>query len=213
MFEYLMPSLFMKTFDRTLLQESFTAVVKIQQRYARELGVPWGISEAAYDSRDDAHNYLYRAFGVPDIALSRAAVERLVVAPYATMLALMVDRDASIKNLRNMARRGGIGRLGFCEAFELHGGRFPARGRGTLVRSFMAHHQGMSLVSLCNVLLDSPMQKRFHSEPMVAATELLLQERIPILRAPVENAPPAGVLLSEMTMAALLPGPPVRTEA
>jgi cyclic beta-1,2-glucan glucanotransferase len=213
MFEYLMPSLFMKTFDRTLLQESLTAVVKIQQRYARELGVPWGISEAACDSRDDAQNYLYRAFGVPDVALSRAAAERLVVAPYATMLALMVDRDASIKNLRNMARRGGIGRFGFCEAFEFHGGRFPVRGRDTLIRSFMAHHQGMSLVSLCNVLLDSPMQRRFHCEPMVAATELLLQERIPVLRAPVENAPPVGGLLPEMTMAALLSGPPVRTEA
>jgi cyclic beta-1,2-glucan synthetase len=206
MFEYLMPALFMKTFERTLLQESLAAVVKIQQRYARELGVPWGISESAYNSRNSSRDYLYRAFGVPAVGLSRAVAERLVVAPYATMLALMIDRHASIKNLRNMAKRGWIGRFGFFEAFEFPAKHFRVRRRDTVIRSFMAHHQGMSLVSLCNALFDSPMQRRFHSEPMVAATELLLQERVPALPPEVDNEPPrTGLLGLEIAMASALP--------
>jgi hypothetical protein len=206
MFEYLMPALFMKTFERTLLQESLAAVVKIQQRYARELGVPWGISESAYNSRNSSRDYLYRAFGIPAVGLSRAVAERLVVAPYATMLALMIDRHGSVKNLRNMAKRGWVGRFGFFEAFEFPAKHFRVRRRDTVIRSFMAHHQGMSLVSLCNALLDSPMQRRFHSEPMVAATELLLQERVPALPAEVDNdPPPTGLLGLEMAMATALP--------
>src|SRR5579864_8944 len=187
MFEYLMPSIFMKTFAPSLLGEALNGVVQVQQAFAQEQNVPWGISESSCSARNRDMHYRYRAFGIPAVSLSRTPPANLVVAPYASMLALMIDRQLAAKNLHSMARRGWTGRYGFFEAIDFQSGVPATRQNGTVVRSFMAHHQGMGLLALCNALLGNPMQKRFHAEPIVAAAELLLQERVPAMFAAVEN--------------------------
>ncbi len=186
MFEYLMPALFMQTWAGTLLGESLRSVVRIQRLYARERRIPWGISESAHALRDGALNYQYRAFGVPSCGLDRILPDDLVVAPYATVLSLMVDPSAALENLRHLASRGWLAQYGFYEAIDF---RRRARGprRVEVIRAFMVHHQGMSLLALANVLLDNSIQKLFHSDPAVLATELLLQERMPAL---AEATPP-----------------------
>jgi hypothetical protein len=188
MFEYLMPALFMQTWADTLLGESLRSVVRIQRLYARERRIPWGISESAHAGRDGALNYQYRAFGVPSCGLDRIPPDDLVVAPYATVLSLMVEPHTAIENLRHMATRGWLAKYGFYEAID-----FRRRARGQrkveVIRAFMAHHQGMSFLALANVLLGNPIQKLFHSDPAVLATELLLQERMPAMvdaKAPEE---------------------------
>ena len=183
MFEYLMPALFMKTFTPSLLGESLSGVVRVQQAYARERDLPWGISESSCSSRNCDLDYNYRNFGIPAISLQRTAADNVVVAPYASMLALMIDRRMAAENLRHMASCGWTGRYGFFEAVDFPKRLAATRQTATVVRSFMAHHQGMGLLALCNTLLGNPMQNRFHAEPIVAATELLLQERVPALFA------------------------------
>lgn len=175
MFEYLMPSLFLRNFEDSLLAASAASAVRIQQLYCRDRRVPWGVSEAAHGARDAALNYQYRAFGVPVLGLSRMRPEDLVIAPYASMLALMVDPAGATKNLRNMADRGWRGRYGFFESID-YTGRRPV-----VVNAYMVHHQGMGLLALANSLLDQSIQRRFHADPIVLATELLLQERLPVL--------------------------------
>jgi cyclic beta-1,2-glucan synthetase len=181
MFEYLMPALFMRTFAPTLLYQTMSGIVRIQQAYAREHGIPWGISESAHGTRDNGLRYGYRAFGVPAMSLQPTPAGRpsLVVAPYATVLALLVDRSRAIKNLHDMASRGWMGRYGFFESIDFGTGRRTGDYQPTIVRSFMAHHQGMSLLALCNTLMDNIMQTRFHSDVLVAAADRLLEERIP----------------------------------
>ena len=188
MFEYLMPSIFMKTFAPSLLGESLSGVVQVQKAYAQERNVPWGISESSCSSRGLDLHYDYRAFGIPAVSISSDKPTSLVVAPYASMLALMIDKEPAVKNLRRMASRGWTGRYGFYDAVDFPSPEALLRQNGTIVRSFMAHHVGMGFLALCNALLGNPMQKRFHSEPMVAATELLLQERIPAVFAVAEEA-------------------------
>jgi cyclic beta-1,2-glucan glucanotransferase len=180
MFEYLMPCLYMKAYGHTLLAESLNTAVRVQQRYGRERNVPWGISESACGTRDHALNYQYRAFGVPVLAANPKLPEGLVVAPYATMLAAMVDQAAASQNLHVMASLGWMGRYGFYESMDY-------TLRPTLVRMYMVHHQAMGLMALSNALLGSPMQTRFHADPLVVATEYLLQERLPTLQEAVED--------------------------
>jgi cyclic beta-1,2-glucan synthetase len=188
MFEYLMPDLLMPGYENTLLQQTAQAAVKRQIEYGRQRGVPWGISESGYHATDAALNYQYRAFGVPGLGLKRGLVEDLVVAPYATVLALMVQPRAAFQNLQRLAAEGLAGRYGFYEAIDYTPSRLPpaplagrAGGRpaGAVVRSYMAHHQGMALLALAHVLLGQPMQRRFAADPQVQASLLLLQERIP----------------------------------
>jgi hypothetical protein len=179
MFEYLMPSIFMKTFSPSLLGKSLSGVVRAQQAYGREQNVPWGISESSCSTRGKDLHYDYRAFGIPGVALSAESPDKLVVAPYASMLALMIDRRQAADNLRRMASSGWTGRYGFFEAVDFQKSEGHGLKSGTVVRSFMAHHQGMGFLALCNVLLGNQMQARFHADPMVAATEYLLQERVP----------------------------------
>ncbi len=194
MFEYLMPLLFMKNYPGTLVAESCAAMVRIQRRHGRRRRTPWGISESAYRARDSAGNYQYRAFGVPGIAMQTGSAERLVVAPYATMLALMVDRASATENLRSMAARRWLGRFGFYEAVEFSGRRLDGRARTEVIRSYMVHHQGMSLLSLANVLLEDSQRMRFHADPLVRATELLLQERVPaMVEGEALETPPVAV--------------------
>ena len=179
MFEYLMPLLVMPLFPNSLLEQTCRAVIRRQIDYGRQRGVPWGISESAYNLTDAAQNYQYHAFGVPGLGLQRGLAQELVVAPYATALALHVDPTAAAQNLKRMAGDGWLGRYGFYEAVDFNPKRAPHGQNHTIVRSFMAHHQGMSLLSFAHVLLDRPMQRRFTADPQVQATLLLLQERLP----------------------------------
>jgi cyclic beta-1,2-glucan synthetase len=179
MFEYLMPLLVMPTYERTLLDQTCRAAVARQIAYGKKRGVPWGISESGYNAIDVHRNYQYRAFGVPGLGLKRGLAEDLVIAPYASALALMVAPEQACLNLERLAAEGLEARYGFYEAIDHTPSRLPSGKTSVVVRSFMAHHQGMSLLSLAHLLLDRPMQKRFESVPMFQATRLLLQERIP----------------------------------
>ena len=179
MFEYLMPLLVMPTYEHTLLDQTCKAAVARQIEYGRKRGVPWGSSESGYNAIDVHLNYQYRAFGVPGLGLKRGLAEDLVIAPYATALALTVAPEEACLNLERLAAEGFAGTYGFYEAIDYTPSRLPRGQSSAVVRSFMAHHQGMSFLSLAYVLLDRPMQKRFESEPMFQATMLLLQERIP----------------------------------
>ncbi|HZV94825.1 MAG TPA: glucoamylase family protein [Candidatus Nitrosocosmicus sp.] len=179
MFEYLMPSLVMRTPDGSLLDQTSRLVVQRQRAYALAHGVPWGISESAYNVRDLDLTYQYSSFGVPGLGLERGLGEDLVIAPYATALGAMVDAPAAARNFAELARVGGLGAYGYYEALDYTRSRLPEGKRVAVIRAYMAHHQGMTVVALANVLLDGRMRERFHSEPMVQATELLLQERPP----------------------------------
>ena len=179
MFEYLMPMLVMPSYDDTLLDQTCKAAVASQIDYGRKSGVPWGVSESGYNAIDAQLNYQYRAFGVPGLGLKRGLAEDLVIAPYATAMALMVEPEKACLNLERMATEGFAGKFGFYEAIDYTPSRLPRGQENVVVRSFMAHHQGMSLVSFAYLLLDRPMQQRFAMEPLFQATMLLLQERIP----------------------------------
>jgi cyclic beta-1,2-glucan glucanotransferase len=196
-FEYLMPLLVMKSYPETLLDQSCRMAVRRQAEYGAERGVPWGISESAYNLSDRHGNYQYKAFGVPGLGLRRGLADELVVAPYATALAAMVEPQLAARNLRRLSNERCAGAYGYYEAIDYtHGavgevaaGESAAPSGGTVVRAFMAHHQGMTLVSLANVLLGETMVKRFHADPRVKATELLLQERVP-REAPITQPRP-----------------------
>jgi cyclic beta-1,2-glucan synthetase len=178
-FEYLMPALWMRNYPNTLLERSRLAAVRSQQMYGETKGVPWGISESAYFKMDEAGNYQYYAFGLPHLALRKPELKRLVISPYSTFLALNVDSLASIQNLRRMADEGWCAPYGFYEAADFTAGRkrWGQRQKPDLVRCWMAHHQGMSLLSLANFLCEGVVQRWFHADPRVQATELLLHEK------------------------------------
>jgi len=179
MFEYLMPLLVMPTYENTLIDQTQRAVIKGQIDYGKQRGVPWGISESGYNTVDVHLNYQYRAFGVPGLGLKRGLAEDLVIAPYASTLALMVAPEAACINLQRLAAEGIVGKYGFYEAVDYTPSRQRRGESKTVIQSFMAHHQGMSLLSLAYLLLDRPMQRRFVSNPLFQATLLLLQEKIP----------------------------------
>jgi cyclic beta-1,2-glucan synthetase len=189
MFEYLMPLLVMRTYPGTLLHETYGAVVQRQMQYGERRGVPWGISESAYLAQDLEGNYQYRAFGVPGLGLKRGLADDLVVAPYASLLAAPLAPDAVVANLAQLRAASLEGRYGFYEAIDYTPDRLPKDTHGGVpLPTYMAHHQGMTLVALDNALNGSPMQNRFHADPRVRAAELLLQERIPQL-VPLKNPP------------------------
>ena len=179
MFEYLMPLLVMPTYEHTLLDRTYEAVVERQIAYGMQRGVAWGISESGYNTVDAALNYQYRAFGVPGLGLKRGLADDLVVTPYASALALMVAPEQACRNLQRLAAEGLAGKFGFYEAVDYTPSRLPRGQSSAVIRSFMAHHQGMIFLSLAYLLLDRPMQRRFESDPMFQATALLLQERVP----------------------------------
>lgn len=179
MFEYLMPNLVMPTYDNTLLDHSNKGSVKRQIEYGRQQGTPWGISESCYNVVDAHLNYQYRAFGVPGLGFKRGLGEDHVIAPYATVMALMVDAEASFENIERMVEKGYEGKYGLYESVDFTTSRMPRGQDQIIIQTFMVHHLGMSLLSLAYVLLDQPMQKRFEAEPQFQATLLLLQEQIP----------------------------------
>jgi cyclic beta-1,2-glucan synthetase len=195
MFEYLMPALWMKSHPNTLLDKAMRGAVRVQQAYGASQGVPWGISEAAYSTKDDASNYMYQAFGVPGLALHVEREESLVITPYSSCLALLVDPPTAVENLLHMAKKKWLSDYGFFESADYTGtkrSRFLPR-EYELVRAWMAHHQGMSLVAICSTLHNSPFQRWFHAEPIVQASELILQER-PLRVKPLQDTQPRRVL-------------------
>jgi cyclic beta-1,2-glucan synthetase len=192
MFEYLMPSLVMRAPAGSLIEQTTRLIVRRQMSYAASLDIPWGISESAYGARDLELTYQYSNFGVPGLGLKRGLSENLVIAPYATGLAAMVDPTAAMRNYARLEEVGALGSYGFYEALDYTRTRLPEGIDVVIVKAFMAHHQGMTIVAAANVLFDGRMRARFHSDSMVKAAELLLHERTPrdvsIARPRVEEA-------------------------
>jgi cyclic beta-1,2-glucan synthetase len=186
MFEYLMAPLLMRSHPDTLLHQSCQGAVAHQIRYGRERNVPWGISESGYYHFDSNQNYQYKAFGVPGLGYKRGLSDDLVIAPYASLLALPWQPEAVMKNLAHLRELEMIGVYGLYEAIDFTRSRLPLGKAQAIVQSYMVHHQGMILASLVNLLQDNIMVERFHASPSIASVELLLQERIPH-HAPVEN--------------------------
>ncbi len=179
MFEYLMPPLVMRAPADSLLSRTERLAVRRQRAYTEKMGIPWGVSEAAYNARDVNYTYQYSPFGVPGLGLVRGLSDNLVIAPYATGLAAMVDPPAAVANFAHLQRLGAMGRYGFYEALDYTPARVPAGAEHAVVRCYMAHHQGMTIVAIGNVVSGGLMRDRFHAVPQVRATELLLQERAP----------------------------------
>ncbi len=210
MFEYLMPLLVLRSHPETLLENTCRAVVRAQILHGRRQRVPWGISESAFHLVDQHGNYQYKAFGVPGLGLKRGLAEDLVISPYATALAALVDPAAAAANFRRLAREGAARRFGFYEALDYTPRKtFTAEGETVAdgprlqpVRAFLAHHQGMTVVALANVVLGGPMVRRFHSDPRVLATEPLLQERVPRFVPITQPRPPESTRFEPPALAA-----------
>lgn len=179
MFEYLMPQLVMPSYQDTLISTTCHHAVLQQMHYGRQTGLPWGVSESGYNRTDAQFNYQYRAFGVPGLGLKRGLAEDRVVAPYATMMALMLEPQAALHNLQRLQGMGARGGFGFYEALDFTPSRLNRGEIHALIRSYMAHHQGMGFLALSHALLGSRMPQRFSAEPLFKATQLLLQERMP----------------------------------
>jgi cyclic beta-1,2-glucan synthetase len=190
MFEYLMPLLVMRSFPFTMLAQTCEGAVSRQRAYGAERRVPWGVSESAYNFRDRHHTYQYRAFGVPDLALKRGLGRDLVIAPYASLLAALVDPEPALANLAQLELLGALGPYGFRDAIDYT--RRDGDGTHAVVHAYMAHHLGMSLIALTNIQRNGLWQRRFHGDPLVRSAELLLHERIPrrlVLREPQRTRP------------------------
>lgn len=179
MFEYLMPQLVMPLWPDTLLSRMCQTAVTQQIAWGKAHHIPWGISESAWYAFDNQHNYQYHAFGVPGLGLKRGLSQDMVIAPYATLLALPVQAQAAIKNLQSLEKLGAHGVYGFYEALDFTASRLPQGQSQVIIESWMAHHQGMGFLALSNLLLDAPMVKRFAANPDFASARLLLQERVP----------------------------------
>lgn len=179
MFEYLMPLLVMPTYDNTLLNQTYKAIIQKQMDYGKKREIPWGVSESGYNMVDANLNYQYKAFGVPGTGLKRGLGEDLVISPYSTMMALMVSPDHAYDNLQVLKDAGFEGKYGFFEAIDYTTSRLQRKQTHSVIRSFMAHHQGMGFLSIAYLLLNKPMQQRFIADIHVKSALLLLQERIP----------------------------------
>jgi cyclic beta-1,2-glucan synthetase len=179
MFEYLMPSLIMRAPTMSVLEQTNRVIVRRQIEYGESLSTAWGISESAYNARDPEFTYQYSNFGVPGLGLKRGLRQNVVIAPYATALAAIVDPIAAARNFERLASEGGRGRFGWFEALDYTPSRLPDGHSVAVVRAFMSHHQGMTIVAIADALLEGATRARFHTEPMIRAAELLLQERMP----------------------------------
>lgn len=197
MFEYLMPLLFQHSYGKSLLDKAARQAVNVQISYARKRRIPWGISESAHGDLDLNKTYQYKAFGVPELGLKRMIEEQLVVAPYASMLAIGIAPQATIANLKQLAGYGLLNEYGYYESIDFSRQPGPDSECGVIVKAYMAHHQGMAFLALTNFLCDNPFPRRFHATPQVRAFELLLQEQIPIL-------PPLHYIATQKTAPMLL---------
>ena len=206
MFEYLMPSLVMRAPAGSILEHTNRLIVRRQITYGRSRSVPWGISESQFNARDMEGTYQYSSFGVPDLGYKRGLGENIVIAPYATALAAMVDPAAAVANFKHLCDEGGCSTYGLYEALDYTPERIPAGAKVGVVRAYMAHHQAMSIIAIGNALRAGAMRTRFHAEPIVQATELLLQERMP--RDVAVARPPARTL--EATVNTETPAPEIQ---
>ncbi|MDD3838989.1 MAG: glucoamylase family protein [Clostridia bacterium] len=179
MFEYLMPLLVMKNYKYTLLDETYNSTVFFQKKYSSARKVPWGISESAFYAFDMYMNYQYRAFGIPKLGFKHGLIDDLVITPYATVLALMVNAPMACENLKLLIEQGMEGEYGLYEAIDYTKERIRKGRDKEIVKSYMVHHHGMIFLALNNYFNSNTTQNRFHSEPMIKAQELLLQEKIP----------------------------------
>ena len=186
MFEYLMPPLFHRQYEGSLLTQSCRTAVLRQQEFGRQNGIPWGISESAFGALAVNSDYHYRSFGVPGLGLKRGLAKDLVVSPYSTLMALTVDPAAATENLQRLVDAGAYGAWGFYDALDYTPERVPFGKKRIVVRCFMAHHQGMALLALANLLQGGCIQRRFNAHPLARAAELLLQERVPTVMTPFE---------------------------
>lgn len=213
MFEYLMPSLVMRAPIGSVLEQTDRLAVAVQQAHARTLAIPWGVSESAFNARDLELTYQYSSFGVPGLGLKRGLAGDAVVAPYATALGAMVDPHGARRNFDRLTGMGALGRHGFFDALDFTRSRIPEGETVAIVRTFMAHHQGMTIVALANTVTDGRMRDRFHRDPMIKACELLLQERVPQdvavarpdlegMRTPVTAITSAGAATRRLSVAA-----------
>ena len=180
MFEYLMPSLVLKNYKNTLMDETYKTAVKIQKEYGRKNNVPWGISESGFFAFDNQLNYQYKAFGVPSLGFKRGLKEELVVSPYSTFLALKFDYQGVLDNIRRLMEEGMEGPYGFYEAVDYTLKRLPSHLDKGIVKSYMSHHQGMIFAAINNFLNDDILIKRFHRDPQMKCGEILLQETVPL---------------------------------
>jgi hypothetical protein len=176
LFEYLMPALWLKHFPNTLVENSLQGAVDCQRLFADAHGIPWGISEGACPPKIEGARYDYQAFGLPQLALSSEVPKRIIITPYASALGFGVQPLAALQNLREMSDRGWMGSFGFYESVEYRGSEASVGERFEIVRAWMAHHQGMILMSICNVLKNSILPALFHQEVRVEAAERLLHE-------------------------------------
>lgn len=179
MFEYLMPLLIMKAYPDTILSQTYNFVIEGQIKYGKINKIPWGISESAFYSFDASKNYQYKAFGIPGVGLKRGLGSELVVSPYSTIMGLMVDKKETLKNIRRLQFEGLEGKYGFYEAIDYTKNRITKGGKKAIVKCFMVHHEGMSIMALNNTLNNNVFQTRFHAIPEIKATELLLEEKVP----------------------------------
>jgi cyclic beta-1,2-glucan synthetase len=189
MFEYLMPALMMRSYEGTFLQQSCLAAADEQIAYGRQKNVPWGISESGYYDFDQNQNYQYRSFGVPGLGFKRNLAEDLVVAPYASFLALSLRPRQVLENMARLSKLQMLGTYGLYESVDFSPSRLALGETHAIVRSYMAHHQGMILLALVNYLQEDVMVRRFHADPQVRSVELLLQEKVPY-DAPPESPQP-----------------------
>ena len=192
MFEYLMPTLLTLHYPETLLDQSCRAAVQYQISYGQSKHVPWGISESSFHYFDADQIYQYRAFGVPGLGYKRGLGEDLVITPYASLLALPFAPQAVLQNLERFKKMDMVGLYGLYEAADFTAERLGTGQDYAVVRTYMAHHQGMILLALCNTLCKDSMIRRFHSDPQIETVRLLLQEQTPV-RAPIERLHPKEI--------------------
>ena len=197
MFEYLMPPLLMKSYDGTLLDQTYQAVVERQIAYARRQVVPWGISESGYYRFDANQNYQYRGFGVPGLGRKRGLGEDLVITPYASLLALPVRPQAVVDNIGRFVDEGILGHYGLYEAVDYTRSRLPLGRERAIVRSYMSHHQGMIMLALTNYFEDELIVRYFHADPLVQSVQMLLQEQVP-RQVPIEDLQTEAVAVSRI---------------
>jgi len=208
LFEYLMPNLWMRVYPNTLLHASARTAINFHARMEVLKDHPWGISEAGFGDRDPNRLFQYEGFGAPGLALRRYTMQRWVISPYSTFLCLGIETQTALKNIYRMKERNWLGRYGFYESAEIKVAAGAGSAADRITRCWMAHHQGMILLAISNLLTRSAMEERFHAVPMVTATERLLHEKMPA-EVPVEEtfampnlelAPAASVELAPDTV-------------
>lgn len=179
-FEYLMPNINLKNYEGSLIDEASRFAIMSQREYCTKLGIPWGISESAYNTKDFNLNYQYKAFGIPWLGLKRGLEEDLVISPYSTCLALPLELKNGIENLKKLEKLGARGKYGFYESVDFTPNRLGVNKKYEIVETYMAHHQGLSLNSINNVINSRILEKRFNKNPRIEAVNILLQERMPL---------------------------------